>query len=230
MHVHRLQWGLGVAAIVAAAPVVAWGLPQYLAGLFVMTGLMVAVPLMFRREPKGFGRACATVGLLLLGWGVLAALAGMFLFWPSAVLLLFAVFADPLRRRPVVVKVMAGCGAVVTATWLVGCGIFAWQLYVGPALAEPHTYRAETSPDWFMPLGDIRTGPDSFRSNLGDAQERLKPLGATYVTGSSSDEGSYLQVRFRDGLSGAERTALREEIARLPGIVNVELCSVSDCG
>ncbi|MEU4359315.1 hypothetical protein [Streptomyces virginiae] len=219
-----------MAALVVAAPVVAWGLQQYLGGLFVMTGLVVAVPLMLWREPKGFGRACATVGLLLLGWGVLAVLAGMFLFWPSAMLLLFAVFADPLRRRPVVVKVMAGGGVVVTAMWLVGCVIFAWQSYVGPALAEPHTYRAETSPGWFMPLGDARTSPDSFRSNLGDAQERLEPLGATFVTGSSSDEGSYLEVRFREGLSGTERTALREEIARLPGIVDVQLCSVSDCG
>ncbi|MEV6330190.1 hypothetical protein [Streptomyces sp. NPDC051909] len=216
--VHRLQRGLAAAAAAIALPVTAWGVQMPGSrGFFVVTCLVAVVPLLLLREPKGFVTACVTVGVLLLGWGVLGVFFGMFLFWPSALLLLFAALADP-RRRPVTAKVVGGVGAAVTAAALVGCVAFAWHFYVGPALAEPHTFRAETDSEWFR------------SSDLGDIKDRLKPFGATDATGTGSDEGSYLDVRFPDQLSGPERDALKKEIAQLPGIVRVDLCPVSECG
>ncbi|MFF1372680.1 hypothetical protein [Streptomyces virginiae] len=216
--VHGLQQGLAVASAVVSLPVVVWGLQQIVGGLFVLTWLGAAVPLLFLRAPKGFVGACVTTGLLLLGWGVLGALAGMFLFWPSALLLLCAAFADP-RRRPVAAKVAGGVGASVAAAVVVGCAVFAWQFYLAPVWAEPHTYRAETTHASLQGL---------FRDQ--EATVRLKRLGATSVSGSESDEGAYLVVRFPDGLSRPERDDLKFEIARLPGIVGVGLCPVSECG
>ncbi|MET7645003.1 hypothetical protein ABZS83_15415 [Streptomyces sp. NPDC005426] len=98
-----------------------------------------------------------------------------------------------------------------------GCLAFARHFYAAPAKAEPHTYRAETDP------GRFRAGP-------GDAAIRLKRFGATDVTGSQSDDGSYLNVRFPDQLSEPERRNLKNEIAQLPGTIKVDLCPVSECG
>lgn len=216
--VHGLQQGLAVASAVVSLPVVVWGLQQIVGGLFVLTWLGAAVPLLFLRAPKGFAGACVTAGLLLFGWGVLGALAGMFLFWPAALLLLCAAFADP-RRRPVAAKVTGGVGAAVATAVVVGYAVLAWQLYLAPAWAEPHTYRAEST------HGSLQ---DLFRDQ--DTTVRLKHLGATSVSGSESDEGAYLVVRFPDGLSQPQREDLKIEIARLPGIVGVDLCPVSECG
>lgn len=143
-------------------------------------------------------------------------MAGMFLFWPSAVLLLLAAFAGP-RRRPVAAKAIGGAGVVVTVAVLAGCPAYAWHFYAAPAKAESHTYRAGTD-------------PGRFRAGLGDATSRLKQSGADDVTGSQSDDGSYLNVRFPDQLSEPERRNLKNEIAQLPGIIRVNLCPVSECG
>ncbi|CAM5274899.1 hypothetical protein SAVIM338S_00042 [Streptomyces avidinii] len=94
---------------------------------------------------------------------------------------------------------MGGAGAVLAAAALAGCAAVAWQVYLGPALAEPHTYRAETAPGWVRGSG------------IGDAGDRLKQFGASYVSGSESDEGSYLDVRFpgqEPGWRGASVKAL----------------------
>ncbi|MFE9859155.1 hypothetical protein [Streptomyces sp. NPDC005780] len=106
---------------------------------------------------------------------------------------------------------------MVTAATLVGCLAYAWHFCAAPAKAESHTYRAETDPGWF-------------RAGLGDATSRLKQFGADDVTGSQSDKGSYLHVRFPDQLSAPERRNLKNEIAQLPGIIGVNLCPVSECG
>lgn len=214
--VHWFRKGLAMAALALAVPVVAWGFFLGFGVPFVVTGLVVAVPLVFLRAPQRFGHASLIVSCVLLGWGVLGVLVGMFLFWPSALLLMFAAFADP-RRRPVAAKVIAGLGAVLTAAALAGCGAFAWRFYIGPAMAEPHTYRAQVDRSWF-------------RNGLGNTEDRLKPFGATRVTGSESDEGAYLDVRFPEALSASERESLRKEIAHLPGVREVGLCPVLACG
>ncbi|MFE1792659.1 hypothetical protein ACFW7J_30395 [Streptomyces sp. NPDC059525] len=213
--VHGLQKALAVAAVVIAVPVTLWGVQLGPAPMFVVTCLATAVPLPALRSPRHFVGTCLAVGLSLLGWGVLGVMFGMFVFWPSALVLLLAAHADP-RRRPVAAKAVGGIGAAITTAALVGYAAFAWHFHIGPALAEPHTFRAVTAPGLYR--------------GVGAAEEHLKPFGATHVFGTESDEGSYLDVRFTEQLSAPGREKLRTEISRLPGITKVTLCPVPTCG
>lgn len=104
----------------------------------------------------------------------------------------------------------------MTTAVLVAGGGYLWRFMIGPALAEPHTFRAVAESGTLGVLGDI--------------PERLEPFGATQVTGSESDAGAYLEVRFPDGLPEARRERLRQEIGLLPGFGEPELCPVSECG
>lgn len=214
--VHGLQRALAVGAVLAGMPVVVWGLWSGFSYLYLMTGASIAAPFLCLRRPKHFVRACVMVGLVLIGWGVLGVFLGMFLFWPAAVLLLLAGFANP-QRRPVTAWIAGGIGALVTAGVLAGVAMFVWFFVISPARAEPHTFRAATEPGWL-------------RGGVGDAQERLRRFGATNAYGNESDQGSFLEVRFPDDLSPARRAELKREIGRLPGIRWVELCSVRTCG
>ncbi|MGW2204423.1 hypothetical protein [Streptomyces sp. NPDC001774] len=213
--IHGGQRALAVCAVVAAAPVTLWGLDSYFAVVFVLTGASTAFPLSLAYSRVAFRGAAVTIGVLLLVWGALGVFLGMFLFGPSAVLLLLAVLADP-RARPVATKVTYGVGALLTTAMLALGGFYLWHFQIGPALAEPRTFRAAAEPG--APQG------------LGEVEERLAPFGATQVTGSESDAGSYLEIRFSEDLSDAQREELRREIALLPGYGEAELCPVSECG
>ncbi|MFF9865245.1 hypothetical protein ACF1G0_07455 [Streptomyces sp. NPDC013953] len=214
--IHRMQRGLAAGAAVAAVLVVVWSLPTYFAPLHVLTAVPVAVPLFLLRRPAAFTRACVITGSALLAWGVLGVFMGLFLFWPAGILLLLAAWADP-RRRPLTARIAGGAGVLVMAGALAASAVHTWHFHIGPALAEPHTFRAETDP------GRLRDG-------IGDAEDRLRDAGATSVTGVGSDGGSYLEVRFPDDLPEEERARLKAEIARLPGIGRIDLCPVSECG
>ncbi|MFF2194817.1 hypothetical protein [Streptomyces sp. NPDC058157] len=211
---HRLQSALAVAAAVIAVPVTVWGFTSGIGALFVVTCLATTLPLLTLRRPQHLVATCVGVGLGLLAWGVLGVMFAMFVYWPSALLLLCAALADP-RQRPVIAKVAGGLGAAVGTAALAGYAAFVWYLYIAPALAEPHTYRAVTQP------GIHR---------LEGVSQRLIPLGATGVTETDSWEGSYMDVRFQEHLTASEREKLRTEITRLPGITKVDLCPVSACG
>ncbi|MFF8268143.1 hypothetical protein ACF059_12185 [Streptomyces sp. NPDC016562] len=216
---HRAQRALAVGAALAAVPFTLWGLrDEYTAALYLVTGPCVAAPLFFVRRAKAFVRACVIVGVSLIPWGVLGVFVGLFLFWPSALVLLLAAIADP-RKRPVVARVSAAVGALLLAGVVALSAYFTWHFYVGPATARPHTYRAPVDPGWF-------------HDGLGDADQRLGPYGATtvYGSGSGSDRLSFLEVRFPDDLSQEQRAELKRQIEQLPGITEVELCSVRDCG
>ncbi|MEW2139847.1 hypothetical protein AB0892_25230 [Streptomyces sp. NPDC005409] len=214
---HSAQRALAVGAALAAAPFILWGVrDEYVAALYITTGACVAAPLFLVRRAKAFVRACVIVGVALIPWGVLGVFLGLFLFWPSALLLLLAAIADP-RKRPVVARVSGAVGALLLAGVVALSGYFIWHFYVGPATARPHTYRAQVDPGWF-------------RDGLRDADQRLGPYGATTVYGSGSGHLSSLQVRFPDDLSEEQRAELKRQIELLPGITEVELCSVRDCG
>jgi hypothetical protein len=214
--IHRVQRALAAGAAVAALLVVAWSLPTYFAPLHILTAVPVAVPLFLLRRPAAFTRACVLVGSALLAWGVLGVFMGLFLFWPAGILLLLAAWADP-RRRPLTARIAGGTGALVLAAALTASAVHTWHAHIGPALAEPHTFRAETDP------GRLRDG-------IGDADDRLREAGATSVTGVRSDDGSYWEVRFPDDLPEEGRARLKAEIARIPGIGRVDLCPVGECG
>ncbi|MFC9625823.1 hypothetical protein ACFTXM_39650 [Streptomyces sp. NPDC056930] len=216
--IHSVQRSLAVGAVLVAVPALLLGLDSYFAALFVLTAMPVTVPIFLQRSPESFNRACMIVGLALVVWGVLGVFLGMFLYLPSALLLVLAALADP-RRRPVAARVMGGAGGLVMAGVVVASALWCWHFYISPSLATPHTFRAVTDP-----------GGAQFDGGIGDAQERLRKFGATSVTGTETDEISYLEVRFADDLSEPQRAELKEQIAVLPGVSRVELCSVRDCG
>ncbi|MER7108453.1 hypothetical protein [Streptomyces sp. NPDC000229] len=214
--VHGLQRALAAGAVIATLPVLLWTLTSYLLPLHVLTAMSVAIPLFLPRRPSTFARASVIVALGLVALGLPGFLFGMFLFWPSALLLLLAAFADP-RLRPVSAKIMGTVGGLTAAWFLAAFGSFFWHFSIAPALAEPHTYRAVSD-------------PDTFYAELGKHDERLKRLGATSVTGAASEDLLYLEVRFPDDFSEARRATLKREIEKLPGISRVDLCPVRDCG
>ncbi|MFI1281224.1 hypothetical protein ACH4U5_10790 [Streptomyces sp. NPDC020858] len=103
--VHRVQQALAVSAAFGAVCVALWGLDATrFAGLYVVIGGAVAAPLFCTRRAQAFVPACLIAGCTLLACGVLFFLLGVFLFWPSALLLLLASFADAepagVGRRP----------------------------------------------------------------------------------------------------------------------------------
>lgn len=111
-------------AAVTMVPALAIGLPTGLAPVFLLTALPVSVPLLLRNEPRSFVWACLTVGTALLAWAVVGVLLGMFLFLPTALMLLAAAFVDP-RTRP---SVLWGIAALAVP---VVCGL---MLYGTPGL------------------------------------------------------------------------------------------------
>ncbi|MFE6840021.1 hypothetical protein ACFVFI_35005 [Streptomyces sp. NPDC057705] len=208
---HRVQRNLAVGAAIAAAALVVWGVPDSLfSAFYVITSACVAVPLFFRHRAESFVRSCVIVGLSLLPWGVLGLFGGVFLFWPSALLLLLAALWDP-RRRPAARLALGLIGALAVPAVALGTTSYAWHFRLGPAMAEPDAfYRAETGADWAD--GDFRGVPG-----------RLQPYGATSVVGSESDEGFYLVVHFEADMPVGRRAELRRQIARQPGIESVKL-------
>ncbi|GGU32568.1 hypothetical protein [Streptomyces lavendofoliae] len=214
--VHPLQMALAAGAVVATVPVLLWTVTSHLLPLFVLTALSVAIPLFLPRRPPAFARAAAILALGLLALGLPGFLFGMFLFWPSALLLLLAAFADP-HARPVSARIMGAAGGLALAWFLAAFGSFYWHCTVAPALAEPHTYRAVSD-------------PDTFYADLGKHDAHLKRFGATSVTGTASEDLLYLAVRFPDDLPEERRAALKRELEKLPGVSRVDLCPVRDCG
>ncbi|WP_329387662.1 hypothetical protein OG625_31195 [Streptomyces sp. NBC_01351] len=108
-----MQFGLVVCAVLTPlVPLIVWAVEGILVLAFV-TAAVVAVPLCFHARPTWFGRAAGTVAALLVPWAFIGAMAGMFLFFPSALQLLLAAGADP-RRRPTAAKVMAGVGLLLS--------------------------------------------------------------------------------------------------------------------
>ncbi|MFB9389518.1 hypothetical protein ACFPM3_08945 [Streptomyces coeruleoprunus] len=214
---HPAQRVLAFCALFATLPGLWIAVDSIVALLFPLVAVVVAIPL-FVRPRIAFVRVCVCVGALLLVGGVLFVLLGLFLFLPSAVLLLLAAGAD-LAVRPRTGRVLVAAGALLTAAVVAVCAYGGWHFYLRPALAEPHAYRAVLDPD----AGVLDEG-------LGDEEDRLRAQGAAWVYGSASDEGEFLEVGFRDDLPADRREDLRRQIELMPGVRSVALCPVSECG
>ncbi|WP_327179431.1 hypothetical protein OG599_31895 [Streptomyces sp. NBC_01335] len=120
-----VRTGQSVLAFVAAAaaiPALAIGLPTGLAATFLLTALPVAVPLMLRNDPRPFAWASLVVGSGLLAWAVVGVLLGMFLFVPTALMLLAAAFLDA-DTRPGALWLIAVVGAPAVGGLLL-CGTY----------------------------------------------------------------------------------------------------------
>lgn len=89
----RRQWVLAVGALAAAVPGLLHGLDSYYGGFFVLTVVPLALPPLLGRFPKVFAQACVVIALALVSWSVIGAVIAMYVFLPSAALLLLAAAA-----------------------------------------------------------------------------------------------------------------------------------------
>ncbi|MGW1467232.1 hypothetical protein ACWCPT_23175 [Streptomyces sp. NPDC002308] len=123
MESQPVRTGQSVLAFLAAATAIlalAVGLPTGLAAIFLLTALPVAVPLMLRNDARPFARASLVVGTGLLTWAVVGVLLGMFLFAPTALMLLAAAFLDPHTRPGALWLIAAVCAPAVGGLLLRG--------------------------------------------------------------------------------------------------------------
>ncbi len=212
------QFGWAVAAVVTMVPGL-FALPSTLAGLFLLTAIPVVIPLTQRGAPQLFARCCLVIGVVLLGWSVVAAVLGMIFFLPAALLLLIAAFADS-GNRPGAWVMLGGGGGAVALTVLVALGLYTPDggNGGGDSLPPPSTfYRATVdSPERFS--------DSKFRGGV----EKLKEYGATYTyTDTGNWRGcSYLTVDYR---AGASPSWLKWRIGNLPGVTEVRLCTSLAC-
>lgn len=97
---------------------IVWFADSGITALAFATAAVVSVPLFLYARPSGFVYVAGTIAALLVLWSFIGAMAGMFLFFPSALQLLLATGADP-RERPTAAKVMAGAGLLLSAAVVV---------------------------------------------------------------------------------------------------------------
>lgn len=117
--IHPWQFGLVLCAVITPLPVlIVWFADSGITALAFATAAVVSVPLFLYAQPSGFVYVAGTIAALLVLWSFIGAMAGMFLFFPSALQLLLATGADP-RERPTAAKVMAGAGLLLSAAVVV---------------------------------------------------------------------------------------------------------------
>lgn len=117
--IHPWQFGLVLCAVVTPLPgLLVWFAGYGIPALAFATAAVVSMPLFLYARPSVFVYVAGTIAALLVLWSFIAALAGMFLFFPPALQLLLATGADP-RKRPTAAKAMAGAGLLLSAAVVV---------------------------------------------------------------------------------------------------------------
>ncbi|MGW6707967.1 hypothetical protein ACWGDE_24175 [Streptomyces sp. NPDC054956] len=208
--VHRLQRSMAGAAALLAAVMTLWTLFYPPAMILVLPFVAITWTL-FLRDARAFRAMCRGVGAVVTVLGVVLACFGMFVMIPSAVILLLAASADP-RRRPVLARVCAGLTAVTAVTVLVAVAPLARDV-----MRQPHAYSVVIPGNAY---GDDGRGPAS----------ELWQYGVTGTVETGLDSGTRLEVTYDEDLTGAERAALRDYLAAIPGAGPVEACGRLGCG
>ncbi|MFJ3881572.1 hypothetical protein ACIPW5_29490 [Streptomyces sp. NPDC090077] len=113
--IHPWQFGLVLSAVLTPLPVLTvWFAGSVGLTLAIPTTALVSVPLFLHARPSAFVYVTGSIAALLVLWSFVGAMAGMFLFFPSALQLLLATGADP-RERRTAAKIMAGAGLLLSA-------------------------------------------------------------------------------------------------------------------
>ncbi|WP_148086916.1 hypothetical protein [Streptomyces sp. PanSC19] len=206
-----------VAGVVTAGLAAALGLliAPLSGGSFLMTALVAVTPLLMQDHPKACARTCLVIGSALLAWAVIGAVIGMFLFAPAALLLVIAPFVDPGNRHGPWFSAIA---PVVTAA--------AIALIASPP-GQDHDPENEPPPSFRATLDST----DRFRDRqFNERKERLLDHGATRVEVYEYAGRLILQVGMPDTFTdGRTEGALRDEIAGLPGVVDIRRCTFHTC-
>ncbi|MFF0071844.1 hypothetical protein [Streptomyces sp. NPDC005494] len=211
LRVPRRQKVLAVAAAVAMVPGLGVGLSTLLAAHFIMTALPALYPLCLLRRQDSFVRACLVIGSGMLAWSLAGFLLGMFLFIPTAVLLLVAAFADRSARLGLRDKAVPGA-------LLVAGAMFVPLLTYDAGEPEPDSYQAE-----------LDSGSRVHHQDFAAWRNQLLKSGATHVIEYESCEHFYLDVGFAEDLPDDRRAELVNRIMEVPGVVEVELGQDEGC-
>ena len=211
---------LVVAAAIAAILAAGWlslGFP-YLVVATALVCLAVAGPLLAGNMGQ-FRRACFVVAAVLAVLAVVGLFFGLYLFVPSAALLVAAPFTEPLAASypegRVARRIAAGllaAGLLVGSSTSVAFGVAVYRSY----FAAPDAFVVSTSPE-FEAIADSRL-LDGTGSGIG--------FGADGVSerGMAAGKGPTLYVHFRKDLSTAGQQQLKEHLLQLPGVLEVHLC------
>ncbi|MEU6158241.1 hypothetical protein [Streptomyces sp. NPDC047130] len=113
-----------MAGAVTAGLTAAFGfwIAPVLASFFLVSALPAGLPLLLMREhAQACARACLVVGTAMLTWAVIGAVIGMFLFVPTALVLLIAAYVDagnrPGGRFAVATPLAAAAVLVLIVLW-----------------------------------------------------------------------------------------------------------------
>lgn len=212
------QRGWVVAGVVVAGLTTVLGLlfAPMLGGVFLFTAVVTLVPLPMTGNPKICARACLVTGLGLLVWALVGAVIGMFLFIPAALILVIAAFVGPGHHsRP---------GRWFSAiTPLVAAAAFGLILHPmsqeDPDNEPPPYFRATLDS-----MGRFRDPEFNRRT------ERLRDYGATSVEVYERAGRLFLDVDMpRNFTGGNTESDLKDEMADLPGVVDIRRCTFHTC-
>ncbi|MFI9805775.1 hypothetical protein ACIHEJ_15655 [Streptomyces sp. NPDC052301] len=207
------QWGWAVAGAVAAGAAMVLGLliSPFVVGLFLVGAVAAAVPLLMRAAPRAFARLCLAIGAFLLAWALIGAVIGMFLFLPAALSLLVAAFVEA-GNRP-------------GARWAVTVALAAAAVFTSAVLSPDPD---DEPPPYFKATLDSasRDRDREFHERV----DRLRDFGATRTEVYEMAGRLELNVDMPESFPGGQsQDRLREEIDRLPGVVEVRLCTFYTC-
>ncbi|MFF2192591.1 hypothetical protein [Streptomyces sp. NPDC058157] len=212
------QRGWAVAALVAHVAAAAWWIwmtDGFLFDVCASTAVMAVVPFLTLGRPKAFARACLLIGWGVLAWSLIGTIIGMFVFLPGALLLLTAAFVQP-GNRP-------GAGFAVgvpLAVVLASAGVLS-------ALQGPDPDN-EPPPSLHATMDSM----DRFHDReLNLRKEGLREFGALDAGMVEMEPGRLvLVVEMPDHFPEAQtQDRLMEEVRRLPGVVDVRVCTFHTC-
>jgi hypothetical protein len=208
---HRTRLEAGVALLPAAAAAAwLWISAPYFAGLYLICVMLIAAPLLAVTR-RAFVVLCLIIAGLFVPLSILGVFFGLFLFFPSAVVLLAA--AGLVARRPrarVVARV---------AAWLVASGALA-----GFGLAFGH---------YLFPPSNIiivqESAPDRDSARLNALSDSIYKAGFTDVTVATWTSDRQLAVEAPDPLPERDRQRLLTFIRAQPGVVAAYWCQGAQC-
>lgn len=199
----------------------AWLLTAHSAGqgmsflAYVIGAPAATVPILVQDAPRTFARACLVGGLGLFTWALVSYAPGILLFVPAALMLLVAAFVGAENRPGGWFSLIAPFTAVVVTALL---------------LPQPHRPSSENEPPptLLAPLDSMSRFQDR---DLNLRKEGLRDFGALDAGMVEMERGRLVLVvrmprRFGEGQSLEE---LEEQVRRLPGVVDVRVCTFHTC-
>ncbi|MEU9803314.1 hypothetical protein [Streptomyces sp. NPDC051000] len=185
----------------------------YAAQFFFLSAAAAAPPILVRDWPRIFAGACLVVGMGLLAWAVIGTVIGMFLFIPTALLLLVAAFSN------------AGVGP---GTWLVVVAPIAAVAAVTTFFLRPPSPESGPPPSYHATLDSPGRAHDR---DFNRGKERLREFGATSISVAEGPSGRLELVVGTTEIFAAGQThdRLKEQILRLFGVLELCLGTYDTC-